>query len=188
MSKLLIGKERRVLAGCLAAMLCCSAGAQDRPQGQPTGAAGAARTSPKMTVQHAGQTPSGKGEAETFTGAVRRDGQFRAIAPGRIVGGTNTFEPGARTFWHSHSLGQTLIVVSGVGLTQAEGDAPVLIRPGDIITIAPGVRHWHGAAPTTAMAHIAITEIDPAGNAVRWGEAVSETAYLAADRAARSGH
>ncbi|NYT41345.1 cupin domain-containing protein [Sphingomonas sp. R-74633] len=130
-----------------------------------------------MKLNRSGSQPSQKGPAEWFTGSVRIDPL--TIAPDPHYGvATVTFEPGARTAWHSHPLGQTLIVTSGMGWTQCEGEAVVEIRPGDAIWCPPGHRHWHGASPTTAMTHIAIQEaLD--GKMVEWFEHVADAEYLA---------
>ena len=134
-----------------------------------------------MDIQRNGSKPSSKGPAEWFTGSVRIDAPFQASAPGRAGGATVTFEPGARTAWHTHPLGQTLIVTSGLGWTQCEGGAVEEIRPGDIVWCPPGVRHWHGGTPTTAMTHIAIAEaLD--GKVVDWMEHVTDAEYLAGER------
>jgi quercetin dioxygenase-like cupin family protein len=131
-----------------------------------------------MKITRCGSHPSGVGPAEWFTGTVRTDAPFQAEAPGRAGGATVTFEPGARTAWHTHPLGQTLIVISGCGWTQCEGEAIVEIRAGDIIWCPANHRHWHGATPTTAMSHIAIAEsLD--GRAVDWMEHVTDEQYLA---------
>ncbi|MDB5445205.1 MAG: 4-carboxymuconolactone decarboxylase, partial [Phenylobacterium sp.] len=131
-----------------------------------------------MQIQRNGTTPSRKGPAETFTGAVRIDSPFQAPEPARVGGGIVTFEPGARSAWHSHPLGQTLIVTSGVGWTQCEGEPIVEIRAGDVIWRPPGHKHWHGATPTTAMTHVAIAEaLD--GRSVDWLEHVTDEQYLA---------
>jgi quercetin dioxygenase-like cupin family protein len=128
-----------------------------------------------------GSRPSAKGPAATFTGAVRVDNPFTALAPARVGGATVTFEPGARTAWHSHPLGQTLFVTAGLGWFQREGGPVQEIRPGDIVQIPAGARHWHGATATTGMSHIAIAEaLD--GKVVDWMEQVSEAQYRAADR------
>jgi quercetin dioxygenase-like cupin family protein len=111
-----------------------------------------------MQITRSGSQPSGRGPAEYFTGAVRVDPLFPAHAPARAVGASVTFEPGARTAWHVLPLGQTLIVTAGCGLVQRWGGPIEEIRPGDVVWIAPGEKHWHGAAPTTAMTHIAIQE------------------------------
>ena len=137
-----------------------------------------------MKIQRNGSTPSKQGPAATFTGTVRIDGGFEAAAPGRAGGATVSFEPGARTAWHTHPLGQTLVVVSGVGWTQCEGGAVEEIRPGDVVVFEPGVKHWHGATATTAMAHVAIAESFE-GTMVDWLEHVTDEQYLA-ERAASS--
>ncbi|MEK1887007.1 MAG: cupin domain-containing protein [Phyllobacterium sp.] len=130
----------------------------------------------EIVVTRAGSQPSSAGPAENFTGSVRVDSRFQGSGLARIGGGTVTFEPGARTAWHSHPLGQTLIVTAGVGRVQ-EWDGPVQeIRPGDIAWIPPGVKHWHGASMTNGMSHIAISEsVD--GSSVSWMEQVSEEQY-----------
>ena len=129
-----------------------------------------------MNIQRAGSQPSNKGPADWFTGTVRLDSQFKGAHPARVAGAIVTFEPGARTAWHTHPLGQTLIVTSGCGWAQ-RWDGPVEeIRPGDVVWFSPGEKHWHGAAPTTAMSHIAIQEqLD--GKAVDWMEKVTEQQY-----------
>src|SRR6186713_1284675 len=111
-----------------------------------------------MDIKRIGSQPSGKGPADWFTGTVRIDPLFSAPAPARAAGASVTFEPGARTAWHTHPLGQTLIVTSGMGRTQRWGGPVEEIRPGDVIWFPPGEKHWHGASPTTAMTHIAIQE------------------------------
>ena len=129
-----------------------------------------------MDIQRAGTKPSGKGPAEWFTGTVRIDPLFSAPAPARVAGAAVTFEPGARTAWHTHPLGQTLIVVSGLGRVQREGGPVEEIRPGDVVWFAPGEKHWHGASPATAMTHLAIHEaLD--GKAVDWLEHVTDAQY-----------
>ena len=131
-----------------------------------------------MDIKRNGSQPSGKGPAEYFTGAVRIDPLFEAPDPARAVGASVTFEPGARTAWHSHPLGQTLIVTAGCGRVQRWGGPIEEIRPGDVIWFPPGEKHWHGAAPTTAMTHIAIQEqLD--GKTVDWMEKVSDEQYQA---------
>lgn len=131
------------------------------------------------TIQRSGSQPSTKGPAEYFTGSVRVDPLFASADPARATGGLVTFEPGARSAWHTHPLGQNLIVVSGLGWHQCEGEPKEEIRPGDVITCAPGKRHWHGATSSTAMSHIAITERDANGKVVEWMEKVSDAQYLA---------
>jgi len=129
-----------------------------------------------MEIMRNGSQPSGKGPADNFTGAVRVDGRFRAPDPARVSGASVTFEPGARTAWHTHPLGQTLIITSGLGWVQHEGGPVEEVRPGDIVWFPPGVKHWHGATPTTAMTHIAIAEaLD--GKVVDWMEKVSDEQY-----------
>ena len=129
-----------------------------------------------MEITRAGSKPSAKGPADYFTGTVRIDAPFQTDAPARVGGATVTFEPGARTAWHTHPLGQTLIVTAGVGRAQREGGPIEEIRPGDILWFAPAEKHWHGAGPTTAMTHIAIAEtLD--GTVVEWMEQVSDAQY-----------
>lgn len=135
-----------------------------------------------MDITRCGTVPSASGPATYFTGNVRIDMPFQAAAPARVGGATVTFAPGARTAWHTHPLGQTLIVTAGSGLIQKEGQPVERIRPGDMVWIAPGERHWHGASPTTGMTHIAIAEsLD--GRAVDWLEQVSDEQYQAASTA-----
>jgi quercetin dioxygenase-like cupin family protein len=129
-----------------------------------------------MEIKRAGSQPSAKGSADWFTGVVRIDAAFSPPDPARVSGALVTFEPGARTAWHTHPLGQTLIVVSGCGRAQREGGPIEEIRPGDIVWFAPGEKHWHGAAPTTAMSHIAIQE-KLNGSPVDWMEKVSDAQY-----------
>ena len=131
-----------------------------------------------MEIKRAGSQPSAKGPADWFTGTVRIDALFTAPAPARSVGAQVTFEPGARTAWHTHPLGQTLIVTSGCGRAQREGGLIEEIRPGDVVWFPPGEKHWHGAAPTTAMTHIAIQE-QLGGKAVDWLEKVRDEQYEA---------
>jgi len=129
-----------------------------------------------MDIKRSGSQPSAKGPADWFTGVVRIDPLFQAKAPARAAGNTVTFEPGARTAWHRHPLGQTLIVTMGCGRAQREGGGIEELRPGDVVSFAPGEKHWHGAAPSTAMTHIAIQEaLD--GKAVEWLEKVTDEQY-----------
>ena len=131
-----------------------------------------------MEIKRSGSQPSGKGPADYFTGAVRIDPLFEAPEPARVRGASVTFEPGARTAWHTHPLGQTLIVMWGVGLVQHWGGAIEEIWPGDAIWFSPGEKHWHGATPTTSMTHIAIQEaLD--SKVVDWMEHVSDEQYRA---------
>jgi quercetin dioxygenase-like cupin family protein len=135
-----------------------------------------AQSGQDIVVQRAGSQAPSIGAAQNFTGAVRVEGRFQGSAPARVSGGTVTFEPGARTAWHTHPLGQTLIVTAGVGLVQRWGGAIQEIRPGDVVWIPPGVKHWHGAAATTGMTHVAIAEaLD--GKTVEWMEHVSDEQY-----------
>jgi quercetin dioxygenase-like cupin family protein len=129
-----------------------------------------------MDIKRNGSRPSGKGPEAWFTGTVRVDLLFQVGDPARLSGGQVTFEPGARTMWHTHPLGQTLIVTSGLGWVQTE-DGPIEeVRPGDVVWFPPGEKHWHGATATTAMTHIAITEsLD--GKNVEWMEKVSDEQY-----------
>ncbi|MCB1381389.1 MAG: cupin domain-containing protein [Notoacmeibacter sp.] len=129
-----------------------------------------------MEIVRAGSIPSNAGPAGWFTGRVRIDPLFDRPEPARVAGAQVTFEPGARTAWHTHPLGQTLIVTAGLGWAQRDGGPVEEIRPGDVIWFAPGERHWHGASPTTGMTHIAIQEkLD--GKAVDWLEQVSDEDY-----------
>ena len=131
-----------------------------------------------MDIKRSGSQPSGKGPAEYFTGSVRIDPLFQPTAPARAVGASVTFEPGARTAWHTHPLGQTLIVTAGSGLAQRWGGPIEPIRQGDVVWFPPGEKHWHGATATTAMTHIAIQEqLD--GKVVEWLEQVSDEQYRA---------
>ena len=129
-----------------------------------------------MQIVRGGSQPSRKGPAEYFTGAARIDPLFQAPDPARVGAGRVTFEPGARTAWHTHPLGQILIVTAGCGCAQRDGGPIEDIRPGDVVWFAPGEKHWHGATATTAMTHIAIQEaLD--GKAVDWMEQVSDEQY-----------
>lgn len=129
-----------------------------------------------MHIQRAGSQPSGKGPADWFTGTVRIDPLFGLDAPSAMAGNMVTFEPGARTAWHVHPLGQTLIITAGKGLVQREGGPIETVLPGDVVRFAPHEKHWHGAAAQTAMSHIAIQEaLD--GKVVDWLEQVSDAQY-----------
>src|SRR4051812_7191448 len=135
-----------------------------------------------MNIQHAGSQPSAESSAEYFTGSVRIDPLIPTTAPARLGGAIVTFEPGARSAWHTHPLGQMLIVTAGCGLVQSSGGPVVRIRPGDVVWSPPGEKHWHGATATTGMTHIAILEsLD--GKNVDWMEHVTEEDYAAAQRA-----
>jgi quercetin dioxygenase-like cupin family protein len=130
-----------------------------------------------MDIKKSGSQPSGKGPADWFTGTVRVDPLFNAPAPARVTGASVTFEPAARTAWHTHPLGQTLIITAGCGRVQRAGGPIEEIRPGDVVWIPPGEKHWHGATPTTAMTHIAIVEnLD--GKSADWMEHVTDAQYL----------
>jgi quercetin dioxygenase-like cupin family protein len=129
-----------------------------------------------MEIRRSGSQPSGKGPGEYFSGTVRIDPLFAAQDPSRAAGAVVTFEPCARTAWHTHPLGQTLIVTAGCGRVQRWGGPVEEIRPGDVVSIAPGEKHWHGAAPATAMTHIAIQEQSD-GRMVDWLEKVSDEQY-----------
>ena len=129
-----------------------------------------------MEIRRNGSQPSGKGPAEYFTGSVRVDPLFEAPDPARVAGASVTFEPGARTAWHTHPLGQTLIVTAGCGWGQCWGGPVEEIRPGDVVWFPPGEKHWHGATATTAMSHIAIQE-KQGGRSVDWMEQVSDEQY-----------
>jgi len=129
-----------------------------------------------MKITRVGSQPSARGPGEWFTGNVRVDYLFAAEEPARAAGANVTFEPGARTAWHTHPLGQTLIVTSGLGFVQREGGPREEIRPGDVVRFAPGEKHWHGASPDVAMSHIAIHE-SLNGSAVEWMEHVTDRQY-----------
>ena len=157
-----------VTGGIAAMAIAGPAATANRTLGQPT-----ATRRMTMEITRSGSQPSGKGPADYFTGTVRVDPLFKAEPPARAVGGSVTFEPGARTAWHTHPLGQTLIVTSGCGRVQREGGPIEEIRPGDVVWFPPGEKHWHGATPTTAMTHIAMTE-SPHGKVVDRMEKVSD--------------
>jgi quercetin dioxygenase-like cupin family protein len=131
-----------------------------------------------MDIKHVGSQPSGKGPAEYFTGTVRIDPLFDPPAPARTFGANVTFEPGARTAWHTHPLGQTLIETAGCGFAQHWGGRVEEIRPGDVVWFPPGEKHWHGATATTAMTHIAIVE-QLEGKGADWLEKVTDEQYQA---------
>ena len=131
-----------------------------------------------MEIKRVGSQASNKGPADWFTGTVRIDQPFQAAEPARVGGATVTFEPGARTAWHTHPLGQTLIVTAGCGWAQREGGSVEEIRPGDVVWFAPGEKHWHGATATTSVSHVAIAEkLD--GRSVDWLEHVTDEHYRA---------
>lgn len=130
-----------------------------------------------MNIQRNASKPTVKGNPDYFTGHVRLDNPFQTTDPARVGGATVTFEPGARTAWHTHPLGQTIIITSGLGWAQREGGPREEIRPGDIVWFEPGEKHWHGATDTTAMTHIAIAEALNSV-AVDWLEKVTDDDYL----------
>lgn len=130
-----------------------------------------------MEIKRIGSQPSVKGPAEWFTGSVRIDPLFQAPEPARVQGASVTFQPGARTAWHTHPLGQTLVVTAGCGRVQREGEPIQEIHPGDVVWFAPGEKHWHGASPNTAMTHIAIQE-KLNGSTVTWLEHVTDEQYV----------
>ena len=166
--------RRRMLAagGGLAALAAAGEGAAQDRNGTPQHRKG------NMQITRSGSQPSQKGPAEYFTGTVRTDSRFQGTGQARVGGATVTFEPGARTAWHTHPLGQTLLVTSGCGWVQREGGPKEEIRPGDIVWIPAGEKHWHGATATTAMSHSAIVEaID--GKTTDWREKVSDDQYRA---------
>jgi quercetin dioxygenase-like cupin family protein len=129
-----------------------------------------------MQITRSGSVPSGKGPADWFTGTVRIDPLFQPAGPARSGSANVTFEPGARTAWHTHPLGQTLVVTFGLGWVQREGGPIEEIHPGDVVKFDPGEKHWHGASPTNAMSHIAIQE-SLEGKAVDWLEHVTDNQY-----------
>jgi quercetin dioxygenase-like cupin family protein len=132
-----------------------------------------------MEIKRCGSQVSARGPADWFSGTVRIDPLFQSSEPARAAGASVTFEPGARTAWHTHPLGQALIVTSGLGITQCWGKPPIFIRPGDVITCPPNEKHWHGASPKTAMSHIAVQEALN-GKMVEWMEKVTDAEYEAA--------
>lgn len=129
-----------------------------------------------MEIKRVGSQPSSKGSGDWFTGTVRIDPLFQPVGHARAAGNMVTFEPGARTAWHTHPLGQTLIVTAGLGWAQREGGPVEEIRPGDVVWFEPGEKHWHGASPLTAMTHIAIQEGQD-GKMVDWMERVTDAQY-----------
>jgi quercetin dioxygenase-like cupin family protein len=159
-------------------MLAASGGLAALTAAGPVMPGRTAQRMPTMEIKRNGSQASTQGPADYFTGAVRVDPLFQAPDPARVRGASVTFEPGARTAWHTHPLGQTLIVTSGRGWVQAWGGPVEAIHPGDVVWFPPGEKHWHGATPTTAMTHIAIQEaLD--GKVVDWMEQVSDEQYQA---------
>ena len=165
--------RRRMLAaaGGLAGLAAAGPAEAQTPPTVPTKGRNAT-----MHITRGGSQPSRKGPTEYFTGAVRIDPLFEAPDPARVTGASVTFEPGARTAWHTHPLGQTLIITSGLGWVRREGAPIEEVRPGDVVWFPPGLKHWHGATPTTAMTHIAIQEALN-GKVVDWMEKVSDEQY-----------
>ena len=137
-----------------------------------------------MEIKRIESQPTSKGPAEWFTGSVRIQPMFESPEPARARGASVTFEPGARTAWHTHPLGQTLIATSGLGWTQREGGPIEEIRPGDVVWFAPNEKHWHGATPTNAMTHIATQEVLD-GKVVEWMEHVTDKEYLSGTQESR---
>ena len=165
--------RRRLLGvACRAGLLAAS-----RPaRAEATRLTDEAQRRTKMEIKRNGSRPSAKGPEAYFTGSVRVDPVFQVGDPVRLNAGSVTFEPGARTAWHTHPLGQTLIVTAGLGWVQAEGGSVEEVRPGDVVWFPPGEKHWHGATPATAMTHIAVQEsLD--GKNVEWLEKVSDAQY-----------
>jgi quercetin dioxygenase-like cupin family protein len=163
----MITRRRMLAASGGLATWAAATGGLAAPEQQRTGT---------MQITRNGSQPSRKGPAEYFTGTVRLDPLFQAPEPARVAGASVTFEPGARTAWHTHPLGQTLIVMSGRGWMQVWGGSVEEMYPGDVVWFPPGEKHWHGATPTTAMTHIAIQEtLD--GKNVDWLEQVSDQHY-----------
>lgn len=160
------------------AMVVCFAGDASAQQRTPQGSGGKA----ELEIIRNGSQPASDGSVDNFTGSVRIGARFQRSAPARVGGGVVTFEPGARTAWHTHPLGQTLIVLSGVGLVQREGGAIETMRAGDVVWIPPDTKHWHGASPTTGMAHIAIAE-SYNGKTVDWLEKVTDEQYEGREQA-----
>lgn len=160
----------------LALSLLVSASTTASAQTATISPSGASGDPADFRIARAGSQPSARGPAEFFTGSVRVDPLFPAAAPSRMSGGLVTFEPGARSAWHTHPVGQVLMVTTGLGWIQREGGPIEEMRPGDVVLIPPGLRHWHGAAATTGVTHIALQEqVD--GQAVVWMEKVSDAQY-----------
>jgi 4-carboxymuconolactone decarboxylase len=168
--------RRAMLASSVAAIVSTAAQEQRIASANILDAQAANVRNGTMEIVRSGSQPSQSGAPEYFTGSVRVDSRFQRPSPARVGGGIVTFEPGARTAWHTHPLGQTLIVVSGLGWVQVEGGPKEEIRAGDIVWFAPSEKHWHGATATTAMSHVAIAEaLD--GRSVDWLEKVSDAQY-----------
>jgi quercetin dioxygenase-like cupin family protein len=165
--------RRSLLAGAGSLVLIATASSS---LAEPPLLADTTRRKKTMDIKRSGSRPSSKGPDAWFTGNVRVDPLFQAGEPARVSGGHVTFEPGARTMWHTHPLGQTIIITSGVGRVQCEGGPVEEVHPGDIVWFPPKEKHWHGATATTAMTHIAVTEwLD--GKNVDWMEQVTDAQY-----------
>jgi quercetin dioxygenase-like cupin family protein len=179
---MMIITRRRVLAAGTGSLAMLAAAGPASTQSSKVAASSAPNASAGrngvMEIKRNGSQPSGKGPADRFTGTVRIDPLIQAPEPARLFSSSVTFEPGARTAWHTHPLGQTLIVTAGCGRVQQEGGPVEEIRPGDVVWFPPGARHWHGAAATTAMTHIAIVE-HLEGKTADWMEHVSDEQYRA---------
>jgi len=161
------------MAHCALGVVLAFQASSMQPQAQREAAT---KKGPQVEIQRTGSQPSNKGPAEWFTGSVRIDPLFDAKPPARAAAASVTFEPGARTAWHTHPAGQRLIVTAGAGWVQQWGGEIQEIRPGDVVLIPPGEKHWHGATPTTGMTHIAIQEtVD--GKVVNWMEHVTDQQY-----------
>ena len=174
--------EMKLLAATIISLYVLALASANADQASATSGAGAPRTASigdsqkTISITRSGSQPSAKGSVEYFTGAVRIDSRFQRSDPARVGGGIVTFEPGARTAWHAHPLGQMLIVTAGAGLIQQWGGPIQEMKPGDFVWIPPGVKHWHGATATAAMMHIAIAEqLD--GKSAEWMEKVSDEQY-----------
>lgn len=159
----------------LSTLVLCAVAAHAAVRDEP--AASAASAAPAQQIARAGTQPSAAGPADFFTGRVRVDPVWPASTETGASGSLVTFEPGARSAWHTHPKGQRLIVTSGVGLTQEWGQPVQVIRPGDVVWCPPGVKHWHGALPTVAMTHLAVTGTTPDGRNVTWLEKVGDEQY-----------
>lgn len=166
----------RLATIALGLSLLASAGTTAFAQAATPSLSGASNSSMDLRIARAGSQPSTRGPAEFFTGSVRVDPLFPATAPSRMSGGLVTFEPGARSAWHSHPVGQVLVVTAGLGWVQREGGPVEEMHPGDVVLIPPGLRHWHGAAATTGVTHIALQE-QMDGHAVAWMDKVSDAQY-----------
>ncbi len=167
----------RMLGVTLCLLLAAGAHANTTTLAQaPSWSPATSREQGDLRISRAGSQPSARGPADFFTGSVRVDMLFSATAPSRMSGGNVTFEPGARSAWHTHPVGQVLVVTAGMGWVQREGGPVEEMRPGDVIWIPPGLKHWHGATATTGVTHLALTEAVN-GQPVIWLEQVSDEQY-----------